>query len=200
MVKETIVEPTDALILIDFQKDFFEGGFFPVTGADEILEPLLSVMSLFPLIVATQDWHHIEQFPHQKEGVYETGHCIERTPGVDLHPLLANQHLDLTIRRDPKREGESFSVFEQSELATWLLRKRCRRIFVMGFTTEYGVKETVLDGIKRGFKVCVIEEGVKPRGTAADGTRALEEMKRAGAHIVSQQELVPEKGHASVGD
>ncbi|MBI2082173.1 MAG: isochorismatase family protein [Deltaproteobacteria bacterium] len=200
MVKETIVEPTDALILIDIQKDFFEGGFFPVKGADEILKPLLSVMSLFPLIVATQDWHYIEQFTHQKEGVYETGHCIERTPGADLHPLLANQHLDLTIRRGPKKDGESFSVFEQSELATWLLRKRCRRIFVMGFTTEYGVKETVLDGLKRGFKVFVIEEGVKSRGSATEGAKALDEMKRAGAHLVSEEELVPEKGRVTVGE
>ncbi|MBI2981218.1 MAG: isochorismatase family protein [Deltaproteobacteria bacterium] len=199
MVKETIVEPADALILIDIQKDFFEGGFYPVKGADLILEPLLSVMTLFPLVVATQDLHYIEQFTHQKEGVFETGHCIERTPGADLHPLLANQHLDLTIRRDPKKGGESFSVFERSELATWLLRKRCRRIFVMGFTTEYGVKETVLDGLKRGFKVYVIEEGVKPRATAAEGAQALDEMKQAGAHIVSQEELVPEKNRASVG-
>lgn len=200
MGKNIEVGPSDALVLIDMQKDFFEGGFFPVQGAEKILEPLLSVMSLFSLVVATQDWHRMERFkgagPVGKDGVYDTGvyeqgHCIERTPGADLHPILATRRPNLVIQRPPREEGEYFSIFENSELATWLTHRGSRKIFMMGFTTEYGVKETVLDGLNRGFEIYVLSEGIRARGDPADEKRALEEMKRAGAHFVSAGDLAP---------
>ena len=189
MNKEIAISNRDALILIDLQRDFFEDGILPVKGANEILGSLIPVIRLFPWIVASQDWHRIEKKTSQPE-IFGQGHCIEKTPGAELHPILSNRMPDLIIQRDCKKEDETFSLFEQSELESWLRHRGIRRLFIAGFTSEYGVKETVLSGLKNGFELFVIRECIKPRGTEVDGARALKEMESAGAKLISEGQLV----------
>ena len=66
-----------------------------------------------------------------------------------------------------------------------------RRIYVTGLTTDYCVKNSVLDALREGFDVVLIEDAVRAVNVnEGDGERAIEEMRRAGAEVQSSEEVL----------
>jgi nicotinamidase/pyrazinamidase len=188
-----------ALLVVDVQNDFCEGGSLPVMGgatvAHRISELLHSWTEQVPnapdyaLAVATQD-HHIDPGDHFSEHPDFVDswpeHCVAGSDGVAFHPNLDPQPFDSIFL---KGEYEAaYSGFEGKNhegvgLADWLRAQEVTDVDICGIATDYCVRATALDAIREGFAVRVIEElcaGVAP-GTSA---QAIEEIRNAGATIV----------------
>ena len=196
----TVGRMSCALVLVDIQNDFCEGGSLAVTGGAEVArraaEKVEAERDDYATVVATQDWH-IDPGSHCAPAGTEPDfvdtwpvHCEVGTAGSDFHPNLrpSLHHVEEIFR---KGEYEAaYSGFEGTNqdgtgLAAWLRAKGVTQLDVCGIATDYCVRATVLDGIKHGFEVTLLTDlvaGVAPESTE----KALEEMTGAGARIDDQ--------------
>lgn len=186
-----------AIIVVDPQPDFFEGGALPVTGATrtaaKIAEHLRTHGEDYALKIVTQDWH-IDPGDHwsDRPNFVSTWprHCAADSEGARIHPVLADESWDVVIRK-----GQflgAYSGFEGTNatgatLAEVLKSAEVDAVNVVGFATDHCVKATALDARALGFDVCVMLDlcaGVDP-----DTTReAISDMTNAGVALVSSQQ------------
>ena len=203
-----------ALILVDLQHDFCPGGALAVNKGDETIAIANRLMPHFSLVVATQDWHPANhksfatQHPGKKPGdtielngkpqVLWPPHCVQDTPGAELHRDLDRSKITEVIRKGTDASIDSYSGFfdnnheKATGLADWLRERWITRVYVMGLATDYCVKYTALDASKLGFEVWVIEDGCRAvELTKGDGDRALLEMRGQGAHVIESGSIGP---------
>jgi nicotinamidase/pyrazinamidase len=193
----------DALLITDFQNDFTPGGALPVEGGDEIGGPINRLADRFDLVVATRDWHPpehgsfvgIEVDLEKWEGTDQPGiwpvHCVAGTPGAQLHPSLDQSKVDLVLDKGQSPHSQGYSSFHGSGLAGVLRERGVTRLYVTGLTTDYCVKNSVLDARREGFEVVVVEDAIRAVDVnEGDGKRALEEMRRAGADVATSDEVL----------
>jgi nicotinamidase/pyrazinamidase len=184
---------SDALLIIDFQNDFCPGGALAVEGGDEIAEPIRRLVESgrFGTIVATRDWHPADHASFQREGGPWPVHCVQGTPGAELHESMGDVHLDAVVDVGREREDEGYSGFENSQLAEILRERSVDRVAVCGLATDYCVRASTLDAVKEGFDATLVEDAVRPVDVEpGDGERAIEEMREAGAKVASSEELL----------
>jgi nicotinamidase/pyrazinamidase len=192
-----------ALLIVDFQNDFTPGGALAVTGGDEIAAPINALADRFDLVVATRDWHPpdhgsfegVEVDPARWEGTDPPGiwpvHCVAGTEGAELHPALERAKVDVIVDKGKSPRSQGYSGFQNTDLATLLRERGVARLFVTGLATDYCVKNSVLDAIKEGFDVAVVEDAIRAVNVnPGDGERALKEMKDSGTEVVSSREVV----------
>ena len=184
-----------ALILVDIQNDFCPGGALAVSHGDEVVDVVNRLMPLFPLVVATQDWHPANHISFQQQGGIWNAHCIQNTPGAELHPQLNQQEVDDYFHKAFTPEADAYSGFEgknqQGKSLDESLKERgITAIYVTGLATDYCVKATTLDGLKNDYKVYVVTDAVRAVNVNEnDGEKALSEMQEQGARLVSSKEL-----------
>jgi len=184
-----------ALIVVDVQNDFCEGGSLPVRGGADVAHAIgvmLHHWSLkdpkappYDVAVATRD-HHVDPGDHfSKEPDFEHSwprHCVVGTDGEAFHPNLDPQPFDAVFLKG--EYAAAYSGFEGKDpagtgLADWLRRHRVTEVDVCGIATDYCVRATALDAAREGFETTVIEQlcaGVAPESTEA----ALGEMAATG--------------------
>lgn len=191
-----------ALVLVDIQNDFCEGGSLGVDGgaavAARATERVLADRSAdarrYEAVVATADWH-IDPGDHWvaegEEPNFSTTwpvHCSAGTPGAEFHPSLhpALDHVDEIFRKG--RYDAAYSGFEgvagdeSTTLTDWLRAHGITDLDVCGIATDHCVRATVLDALREGFAVRLLPDtiaGVTPESTEA----ALREMTGAGAEL-----------------
>lgn len=177
---------SDALIVVDVQVDFCPGGALPVPDGDKIVPVLNEYIRKFnsagALIVATRDWHPPNHSSFKDYGGPWPPHCIQGTRGANFHPDLKLPEGAIIISKatDPLREA--YSGFEGTDLNDILKRAGVKRVFVGGLATEYCVKNTVLDALKYGFEVFLLEDAIKGIDVKpGDIERAIKEMLERGA-------------------
>jgi nicotinamidase/pyrazinamidase len=193
----------DALLVVDVQNDFCPGGALPVPDGDAVVGPLNRLAERVPFVVATRDWHPprhgsfagVEVDPEEWRGTDPPSiwpvHCVQGTPGAELHPGLRRDLVDVVLDKGQDPRSQGYSAFQETGLAQLLRERGVRRLAVGGLATDYCVRASVLDALREGFDVTVVEDAV--RGVeleAGDSARALEEMRRAGARIARSDELV----------
>jgi len=179
----------DALLIVDFQNDFVPGGALPVAGGDEIAGPLNRLLDRFDLVIATRDWHPPN---HSSFVTAWPVHCVQGTPGAELHESLDRDGVDLVVDKGQDPASEGYSAFQDTGLADLLRARGVDRLYVGGLATDYCVKQSVLDARRDGFEVVVIEDAIRGVDVAAgDSARALEEMRAAGAAIVRAEDVAP---------
>jgi nicotinamidase/pyrazinamidase len=189
---------TDALILVDVQRDFCPGGALPVPRGDEVVPPLNQWMRMKRLFrAATRDWHPADHCSFKRSGGPWPDHCVQNTPGAEFPPGLNTRAIDLVVSKATDPAKEAYSGFDAPELSAGLKARGIRRLWIGGLATEYCVKATVLDARKLGFDVFLIEDAirgieVKPGDVAA----AREEMARAGAIFVQTGDVLGRKRSA----
>jgi nicotinamidase/pyrazinamidase len=193
----------DALLITDFQNDFTAGGALAVEGGDEIADPINRLAEHFELVVATRDWHPpdhgsfvgVEVDPDRWEGTDPPGiwpvHCVAGTDGAQLHPKLDQGKVDLVLDKGQDPNSQGYSSFHGSGLAKALKERAVDRLYVTGLATDYCVKNSVLDAIREGFDVVVVEDAIRAVNVnQGDGERALEQMRQAGAAVQSSDEAL----------
>lgn len=164
-----------ALIVVDPQPDFFEGGPLPIPGAtataERIAEYLRHEAGNFTLTIVTQDWH-IDPGVHWSDSpdfvTRWPKHCAANSSGADIYASLRDQRWDAVIRKG-QHDG-AYSCFQGtgddgSTLEEVLTSAGVQRVTIVGFATDYCVKATSLDARSLGFEVNVVLDlcaGVDP--------------------------------------
>ena len=178
-----------ALIVVDVQNDFCPGGALAVAHGDEVVEPLNKLIDEFlergDPVYKSRDWHPPTTKHFKKYGGTWVEHCVQNTEGAEFHPALRD---DPRIHVVSKGLGDTdcYSAFDETDLAAQLHEQGVKEVLVGGLATDYCVKSTVIDAIKNGFKVKALKDAM--RGVElqpGDSERAIEEMRAAGAEIVS---------------
>jgi nicotinamidase/pyrazinamidase len=193
----------DALLITDFQNDFTPGGALAVEGGDEIGETINRLADRFDFVVATRDWHPpnhgsfvgADYDPEKWEGTDPPAiwpvHCVQGTEGAELHPSLDRSMVDVVLDKGQDPSSQGYSSFHGSGLAEVLREHGVDRLYVTGLTTDYCVKNSVLDGLREGFDVILVEDATRAVNVnPGDGDRAIEEMKAAGAHVERASEVL----------
>jgi nicotinamidase/pyrazinamidase len=182
---------TRALIVVDVQNDFCEGGSLAVTGgaavASGITERLRSGAGEYAHVVATRD-HHIDPGGHfaQQPDFLETwpAHCVVGTDGVELHPDLDRARIEAVF--DKGEYAAAYSGFEGAAdgvpLADWLRQHGVDAVDVVGIATDHCVRATALDAVGNGFATRVL---LDLTAGVTDGTTdaAVEELRAAGVEL-----------------
>jgi nicotinamidase/pyrazinamidase len=179
-----------ALVIVDVQNDFCEGGSLAVAGGAEVARKITDhardFRSEYVVVVATRDWHedpgdHFSEQPDFKDSW--PVHCRAGTRGAQFHPNLDAEFIDEVF--DKGRRSAAYSGFEARNasgelLGDWLKRQGAEGVDVAGIATDYCVRATVLDALGADFKVRLLSgmvAGVAPETSAA----AVAEMTAAGA-------------------
>lgn len=202
----------DALLIIDVQNDFCPGGALEVPNGDKVVPVINKLARHFDNVIQTQDWHpegHSSfASSHEGKGPFETiqmpygeqvlwpDHCVQSTRGSDFHPDLITNPTQLIIRKGFRKEIDSYSAFYENDMETptgltgYLNERRIDNLFACGLATDFCVKWSVIDGLKEGFKVTVVEDAV--RGIDMDGSveKAWNEMEEAGAERITSEQLL----------
>lgn len=177
-----------ALIVVDVQADFCPGGALAVPDGDAVV-PRANALARsgdFDLAVATRDWHPVNH------GSFVTAdppgpwpvHCVQGTPGAELHPDLDRDAIDAVIDKGAAIDTEGYSGFDCTDLAALLHGRGIDAVTIVGLATDYCVRATALDARAEGLDVAV-----DPAATRAvelqpgDGERALEELRAAGVTV-----------------
>jgi nicotinamidase/pyrazinamidase len=181
-----------ALIIVDVQNDFCEGGSLAVAGgaavASQISEVLRDGPERWDHVVATQD-HHIDPGDHFSDHPdYESTwpvHCVAGTPGANFHPNLDTDRLEAVFTKG--EHAAAYSGFEGHSgsigLAAWLRMHDVDLVDVVGIATDHCVRATAIDAAREGFVTSVLLDltaGVAPATVEA----ALEQMRGAGVTLV----------------
>lgn len=200
-----------ALVIVDVQNDFCPGGALAVEEGDAVVPVINRISSRFSIVVATKDWHpegHISfasSHPdhHQGEIIEVDGleqvlwpdHCMAGTDGAAFHPDLDVSSLHCIIHKGLRKKLDSYSAFFENDktsptgLEGYLKGLGVNHIFVAGLATDYCVFYTVMDGLRVGFQVSLIEDGVRgvdyPPGSLEN---ALHEMKKNGVRFIRSDE------------
>lgn len=211
MSRHPIDSEKAALILVDIQPDFVPGGALPVSGGDEILGPVARLMEHGPfrLQVATQDWHPrghvsfasrhpgkepmdvIELYGHDQ--TLWPDHCIQGTPGAELHPDLPWDRVEAVIRKGTSPEADSYSGFRNNwnaegerpstGLAGYLRERGVEQVYLCGLARDVCVRWTAEDAVEAGFDTKVIWKLTRSVDPSSD-QRLREALEGQGVGIV----------------
>jgi nicotinamidase/pyrazinamidase len=176
----------DGLIVVDVQNDFCPGGALAVPDGDAVVEPINRLMAEVPVVVATRDWHPADHSSFVQQGGPWPPHCVQGTPGAELHPGLQVDRIDAVVDAGHEPELEGYSGFEQTDLEGELRRREVDRVHVAGLALDYCVRATALDARRRGFEVVLHVDATRAiEAQPGDAERALEELRQAGVQITS---------------
>lgn len=166
-----------ALIIVDLQNDFLEGGSMAIDGANEVIDFINSILDDYELVVASQDWHPSDHFSFKARW---PEHCIQGTKGAELTANLDQEKIKKIFKKGMDKDVEAYSAFD-SNLCEYLLNHSVDEIHLVGLATDFCVKATAIDGLKNGFKVAVYRQGVRALG---DNGKALKDLEKSGVKII----------------
>jgi len=186
-----------ALLLVDVQNDFCPGGALAVPNGDRVIPVLNTLAAQFAEVglpvFASRDWHPPDTTHFKSQGGPWPPHCVAGTPGAAFHPALQLPADAIVVSKGQDKKDDGYSAFEGTtpegrQLSDELRARNVTDLVVGGLATDYCVRASVLDACRAGFRVTVLTDAVAGIG-ADDSARALEEMKKAGARLVSSREL-----------
>ncbi len=181
-----------ALIVVDVQNDFCEGGSLGVGGgaavAGAITDHLRSAATHYAAVAGTLDLHHDPGAHFSDEPDYVDSwprHCEAGTSGADQHPNLDVSAVQAWFRKGAY--AAAYSGFEGLDpagagLGQWLRERGVTDVDVVGIATDHCVRATALDAVQEGFRTRVLLD--LTAGVAQQTTeRALAEMRSAGIEL-----------------
>ena len=195
----------EALIVIDLQNDFCPGGALAVSGGNEIIHLINSLMVEFPATILTQDWHPRDHssFASQHPGFDAFGliemdygmqvlwpdHCIQGSHGAALHSGLKVNNADLIIRKGYNRDIDSYSAFFENDHKTptglegYLRTRGLDTLTFVGLATDFCVSYSAQEAAKLGFKATVRQDLCRAIDLDGSLDAALRQMTDAGVTL-----------------
>jgi nicotinamidase/pyrazinamidase len=196
-----------ALLVIDVQNDFCPGGSLAVPDGSAVVPVINRLMPLFPVVVATQDWHpagHVSfASAHPGAEPFSTipvdgdaqtlwpDHCVAGTDGAELHTGLDTAPLDLVLRKGTSPQLDSYSAFFENDrrtptgLAGYLRERGVSEVYLSGLAADVCVYFSALDAVRLGLSATFIEDATRgidaPPGTLAE---RLEQLRRSGVRMI----------------
>lgn len=189
-----------ALIIVDVQNDFCEGGSLAVAGGAEAAAAISSFVAAhrgeYDHVVATRDFHldpgdHFAEHPDYADSW--PPHCVIGTPGADFHPNLDLAPIEAVFSKG-EREA-AYSGFEGvaddgTPLAEWLRKHEVDSVDIVGIATDHCVRATALDARGAGLSTRVLL-GMTAGVARATTERALEELSDAGVRLTGEPVVAP---------
>lgn len=191
---------TRALLIIDVQNDFCEGGSLACEGGAAVASAITSFLSNsrgeYEYVVASRDWHDANNSNggHFCEPGVEPDwvnswpvHCVSGTDGAEYHPNLDTSFIDIHVQ---KGQGKpAYSLFEGTTpegkpIAALLSKLGITEVDVCGIATDYCVLASSLDARKSGYKVRVLTDLITGV-TEVTSQQALVELAEAGCQLVT---------------
>ena len=186
-----------ALIIVDVQNDFCEGGSLAVDGGGEVARAISRYLQDghgYAHVVATNDYHVDPGSHFSDDPDYASSwprHCVAGTAGARFHPDLDTARVEAVFRKGA--HAAAYSGFEGVDdagtpLADWLRQHGVDEVDVAGIATDYCVRATAADAARDGFATRVLlglTVGVTPESTA----NAIDEMSAAGVELVGTPRL-----------
>lgn len=180
-----------ALIVVDVQNDFCEGGSLAVAGGSAVARGVTELLAGdhgYHHVVATKDFHidpgeHFSDTPDFR--VSWPRHCEAETPGAEFHPEFDASTVEAVFKKG--HYSAAYSGFEGTDesgttLADWLRQRGVDTVDIVGIATDYCVAATATDAVRAGFTTRVLTDltaGVAPDSTAA----AVDELRSAGVEV-----------------
>lgn len=199
-----------ALLLIDIQNDFMPGGSLAVDDGDAIVPVANRLMPLYPVVIASQDWHppdhgsfasnHDNGEPFDMgeldglEQVLWPDHCVQNSVGAQFHGGLHQAPIQHIVRKGIDPRIDSYSAFadnghrRKTGLDGLLRAVGVQGVDIVGLAQDVCVRFTAVDAAEAGFDTRVILPGT--RGVEAqdgDIERANAAMRDAGAQLLTQE-------------
>ncbi|PWE32387.1 bifunctional nicotinamidase/pyrazinamidase [Maritimibacter sp. 55A14] len=187
----------EALIVIDVQNDFCEGGALEVPDGDAVVPRINALMEKYQTVVLTQDWHPADHssFVSQHEGnepfqmvemeygpqILWPDHCVQGTSGAEFHPDLNTDPAQLVIRKGFRRGVDSYSAFFENDHETptgldgYLRSRSVDTVTLVGLATDFCVQFSATDAARLEFRTVVVEDACR----AIDMDGSLEEARSA---------------------
>ncbi|MBY6155386.1 bifunctional nicotinamidase/pyrazinamidase [Vannielia litorea] len=197
--------PDSALIVIDVQNDFCPGGALAVEGGDQIVKGINDLMSDFPAVVLTQDWHpeghssfatshpgnepfSMIDMPYGPQVLWPD-HCIQGSEGAEFHEGLDTTRADLIVRKGYNPRIDSYSAFFENDHTTptglegYLRTRGIEKLTMVGLATDYCVNFSAVDAAKLGFTVTVRTDLCRAIDLDGSLKAAMEGMRGAGVVV-----------------
>jgi nicotinamidase/pyrazinamidase len=172
-------ERGDALVVVDVQRDFCPGGSLAVPDGDRLVPVINRLAPRFETVVTTHDSHPPDHSSFQEQGGPWPVHCVEGTPGWELHPDLAVE-ADFQVFKGRDRELDGYTGWTP-ELADFLAKRGVARVVVVGLALDYCVRATALDAAAAPHPVVVLTDATRAVNVKPDdGERALDDLRAAG--------------------
>jgi len=175
-----------ALLLVDIQNDFCEGGSLAVPDASEILPVVNSLIAeaseAGQLMIASRDWHTVDHASFEARGGPWPPHCIQDTRGAAFHPDMRLPDEAVRVSKGTGFDTDAYSAFDGTQLDSFLNRQGIGRLRVVGLALDVCVRATVLDALKCGFDTELIADGTRAVDQQGAG-EVFEELRAAGATI-----------------
>lgn len=206
------IQTDTALLAIDIQNDFCEGGALAVRGGQEVVPIINELMGQFPVIVATQDWHtpghssfasvHSGKNPFDTtpmpygEQVLWPDHCVQGTAGAEFHSDFELLPVQLIVRKGFHQTIDSYSAFYENDhktstgLTGYLKERKINRLYVCGLATDFCVKWTALDAVSQGFLCTLIEDASRAIDLNGSLEACWKELEKAGVEICQSREIL----------
>lgn len=167
-----------ALIIVDLQNDFFEGGALAVPGAEEVV-PYINLLlqdNVYDQVVLTQDWHPADHKSFASNNGKKIGdeiilnglpqfmwpdHCVQGTKGADFHPELNQSKVTHIVQKGTNAEYDSYSGFQDNNhfvktgLDDFLKYHDIQLVEIVGLALDYCIKYTCLDAAQLGYVTCL---------------------------------------------
>jgi nicotinamidase/pyrazinamidase len=186
----TYARPVRALVIVDVQNDFCEGGSLAVAGGGEVARAISRYLESggYDHVVASRDFHidpgrHFSAHPDFVNSWPR--HCVVGTGGAGFHPDLDTGHIQTVFSKGAHEAA--YSAFDGADeagtpLAAWLREHGVDELDVVGIATDYCVRATTISAAREGFRTRVLlgmTAGVDPTTTA----ESIDAMKAAGAQV-----------------
>ena len=195
----------EALIVVDMQNDFCEGGALAVPGANAIVPVVNRLIGRFDHVVMTQDWHPAShasfaaswpdaapfstaEFRYGHQTLWPT-HCVQGTAGAAFHPDVDVSKAQMILRKGFHVGIDSYSAFRENDRVTptglegYLKARGLSRIVLCGLALDYCVAWSALDAREAGFDVGVVIQATAAIDLNGSREKMLTEMRQAGIDL-----------------
>jgi len=203
----------DALLVVDVQNDFCDGGALPVPGGQDVVPVINRIAGVFQNMIATQDWHPRDHFSfasnHPGRVPFETiegahgeqvlwpDHCVEGSMGAAFHPHLQLHTAELILRKGFHKTIDSYSAFRENDRLTrtgltgYLRERGLSRLFVAGLAYDYCVRYSAIDSMRAGFETYVVEDACRAIGVGNSVAATNYDFSEAGVRLITSAMLAP---------
>jgi nicotinamidase/pyrazinamidase len=197
--------PNEALIVVDMQNDFCEGGALAVLGGNAIVPLVNQLIAQHDHVVLTQDWHtpghasfassyegaepfSSRDFPYGPQTLWPV-HCVQGTKGAAFHPDLEATKAELIVRKGFHRGIDSYSSFRENDRMTrtgldgYLKARGITKVVLCGLALDYCVAWSALDAKQAGFDATVMVDATAAIDLDGSRKQMLNEMRKAGVKL-----------------
>lgn len=208
-----------ALVLVDLQYDFMQGGALAVPRGDEVVAVANRLQSRFDHVLATQDWHppgHVSfASSHPGRAVGDVimvdgrpqelwpDHCVQGTHGAELVRALDRTRVRRVFHKGVDPNVDSYSAFFDNDhrrstgLAEYLRACGIDEVFLLGLATDYCVLYSGRDARQLGLRTNIVVDGCRAIDLQpGDGARALQSLVELGARLLRSDEVPSEAEEA----